>query len=138
MSLSKTTAGEDLIREYNVRPKKPKSGYTAAVGDMLVYDNTGTDMVDRGAADENPDGLCISINSSNGTLSMAEFRGGVTVIAEYTGTPTRLHKVECVGDRGSVYPGRDRLRADDTNGKAGSQIIAIDYPATGLMVVQFF
>jgi hypothetical protein len=141
MSLSKSTPGEDLIREGNIRAKKPKSGYTPARGDILVYDASLTDGVDRGATNENPDGYCLSINSSNGTVSMVQFRDGVTIIVEYDSTATSptdlLKKVECSGDRGTIYPTRDRLRIDDSNGKTGSKVLAIDYPATGLMVVQF-
>ena len=117
MSITKSTIGDDFIRTYNIRAKKPKSGYTAAVGDLTVPDFTLADGVDRGASNENPTGIVISINSSNGTLSIAELTGGVTIVLEYTSTaPTLGQKIECNGDRGTVLPSRDRVRVDDTNG----------------------
>lgn len=138
MSLSKSTAHESLVHQGLIVAKKPKSGYTPEEGDFLVYDATGDDYVDQAAANENPDLYCQSINSSNGTISAIMLQGGVTMIVEYSTQPSnRLEKVEASGDRGSVMPTRDRLRADDANGKTGSKILAIDYPATGLMVVQF-
>lgn len=139
MSLSKSTPGDDFVREYNIRAKKPKSGYTAAVGDLVVLDFSVADGVDRGAADENAYGMVLSINSSNGTLSVAEFTGGVTVVLEWVTTqPGLSDKVECVGSRGTIYPSRDRVRVDNSNGTGA--VIAFDAtsPAgTGTVVVRY-
>jgi hypothetical protein len=139
MSLSKSTLGDDFIRTYNIRAKKPKSGYTAAVGDLVVLDFSIADGVDRGAADENPYGIVLSINSSNGTLSVAELTAGCTITLEYTSTtPTLGQKIECTGDRGTIIPTRDRVRVDNTNGVAA--VIGFDStsPAgTGTLVARF-
>lgn len=139
MSISKSTLGDDFIREYNIRAKKPKSGYTAAVGDLVVLDFSIADGVDRGAADENPYGIVLSINSSNGTLSIAEFTAGVTIVLEYTSTaPTLGQKTECNGDRGTVYPSRDRIRVDNTNGNGAVVGVDTTSPAgTSTCVVRY-
>lgn len=140
MALTKSTPGEDLIRYDNVRAKKLGTGYTApALGDLVTMSTTVADSVIRGAVDTNPYGMVISINSSNGTVSVVEFKDGVTVVLEYTGTAPALgEKIECVGDRGTVITTRDRVQVDDTNGIGA--VIAVDAssPAgTGTCVVRF-
>jgi hypothetical protein len=139
MSLSKSTVGDDYIRQDNIRAKKPKSGYTAAVGDLVVQDATVADGVDRGASDENPYGIVLSINSGNGTLSVAELKDGTTLMLEYTSTaPAIGQKIECNGDRGTILSSRDRVRLDNTNGIGW--VVGVDASSpggTGTLVVRF-
>lgn len=139
MSLSKGVAGEDYFRADNLQPYKPKSGYTAAVGDFVTRDTSVQKGVDRTLVDTNPFGLVVSINSTNGTLSVAELKDGVVSIHEYTGTaPTMWQKVEANGDRGVILPGKDRMRLDNTNGRG--EVIGVDAtsPAgTGTIVVRW-
>lgn len=139
MALTKLTVKDDFYRYYNLHAKKPKAAYTPALGDLVVLDASITDGVDRGAADENPYGILTSINSSNGTVSVAEFSGGVTIVLEYTSTaPTLLQKIECNGDRGTIIPTRDRVRVDNPNGVGA--VLGVDSGSpggTGTCVVRF-
>jgi len=146
MSLTKNSAGDDFFRYYNLRPYAQAASYgspnAAALGDLVRLSSATQDAVQRCAAGENPLGIVISINASNGTLSVAEFTGGVTIILEYTGSapvvgdPTN-GKVWSNGDRGTIYTSRDRV----TRNSSGTGIvIAVDAasPAgTGTAVVRW-
>lgn len=138
MALSKSTPGDDFYRYENIRAKKLKSGYTPAVGDLVVLDTSATDAVDRGAANENPYGIIVSVNDGT-TVSVAELNGGATIVLEYTSTaPTLGQKIECNGDRGTVITDRDRVRVDDTNGIGAVVAVDANSPAgTGTCVVRF-
>ena len=118
MSLSKYRYGDDYIREYNIRPHQPKSGYTAALGDLVVRDTTLSDAVDYAAAGEIPLGFVVSINSSNGTISVAEFYGGVTIVLPHDDSLDAIgNKVSAVGSRSTtIYPTRDRVKKDNSGG----------------------
>jgi hypothetical protein len=88
MSLTKSTAGDDFLRDYNIKPYKLQAAYTPAVGDLVKLSTTAADAVARCASTDLPFGIVISINSSNGTVSVAELDAGVTLILEYTSTRT--------------------------------------------------
>jgi hypothetical protein len=138
MSLTKSTAGDDFLRDYNIKPYKLQAAYTPAVGDLVKLSTTAADAVARCASTDLPFGIVISINSSNGTVSVAELDAGVTLILEYTSTaPTLGQKVYANGDRGTVFPGRDRVLQ---NAGGNGVVVAVDSssPAgTGTVVARF-
>lgn len=139
MSLTKSTAGDDYIRSTNIHAYKLDAGYTAPATGDLVKLSTGTaDAVARCASTDNPFGIVLSVNSSNGTVSVAELQDGVTLILEYTSSaPSLGGKVYCNGDRGTIITGRDRVI-----GNAGGTgvVLAVDSssPAgTGTLVARW-
>lgn len=76
MAFTLSTAGT----RYNLQngqcvPKKPAAAYTVyARGDLVKLDTSGNDYVAHCADDDPPWGLVMSINSSNGTLSVFELK----------------------------------------------------------------
>lgn len=104
--------GEDLIRDFNVRAKRPVGTYSSpAVGDLLVLDATGTEFVDRAAASEVPYALLHSVNSGNGILSVVELMAGVTAMFEIASGKVLGNQIQAQGGaRGTVLPLRDRVK----------------------------
>src|SRR5436190_11199543 len=96
MAFTTLTAGDRYIKAQsgNVLPKKPKAGYTAVVGDLVILDTSVADGVDLIATDENPYGIVESVNNANGTLSIAEFYPGCEIELPYSGTVNLGDKIE--------------------------------------------
>lgn len=135
MALTKSTPGEQLIIEGNVRPRVKVTGYTTPVVGHLIKNSTaGNDQADRCAANDAPVGLLISTNLG-AVLSVAEFKHNVTVILDYTGALALGDKIVSNGDAGTVDTTRDRVKRDNTNGVG--RVSALDFPATGQCAVSF-
>lgn len=141
MAFNSTTAGDRYIlpEPGNVKPKKPKSGYTAVVGDLVIQDTTVADGVDLIATDEPPYGIVESVNNANGTLSVAEFYPGCTIELPYSGAMALGDKIEgpAVIAQGTTLL-RTTVRTDNTNGVG--VVIAKDANSphgTGHIVVRF-
>lgn len=136
MAYTKASQGERLFKFTNIKPKTPVSTYTTpAVGDLVKVDTTGNDLVARCAAGDVPIGIILSVNSSNGILSVAHFSADVTVIVEYTGAFAIGDKVVSNGDRGTVMASRDRVKRDNSTGTG--TVLAKDWPATSQCVVSY-
>lgn len=121
MSIAVLTAGDNFMHGPNIVRGIPKSGYTAALGHLVIRDTSIANGWDRTAANENPEGIVVSINSSNGTLSIAEFRiGESTIKLEYIGSNPAIGQTM----EGGSTPGfgtvsitdRDVVELDNTNG----------------------
>jgi len=121
MAIPILTAGDNFMHGNNILPGIPKSGYTAVLGHLVIRDTSLANGWDRCAANENPEGIVVSINSSNGTLSIAEFRiGESTIRLEYIGTAPALGQTMEAGSTpglGTVtITDRDVVELDNTNG----------------------
>lgn len=135
MALTKSTPGEQLIIEGNVRPRVKASAYTTPVVGHLIKNSTaGNDQVARCADGDAPIGLLVSTNLG-AVLSVAEFKHNVTVILDYTGTLALGDKVVSKGDSGTVDTTRDRVKQDNSLGVG--RVSALDYPTTGQCAVSF-
>lgn len=124
-----------LIPEY-IFPGKPKSGYTPVVGHLVVRDDTLADGYDRGAANENPVGIIVSINSSNGVMSVARFLSGSRIKLEYIGTAPAIGEAVEIGSTpgfGTVtFTDRDVVEVDAVNGVG--RVIFVDTTAKVVLV----
>lgn len=140
MAFTTVTAGDRYIKPEsgNIVPKKPKSGYTAVVGDLVILDSTVADGVDLIAAAENPYGIVESINNSNGVLSVAEFYGGCTIELPYTGSVAKGDKIEFGSATQGTTLARTTVQTDNSNGVG--YVVAVDAEVphgTGHCVVRF-
>lgn len=139
MAFTSTVAGDRyLLPEVgNIKPKRPKSGYTAAVGDLVILDTSIAMGVDIITTDENPYGIIESINNSNGILSVAEFVAGAEIELPYTGTVNKGDKIEFSTTHGTTLD-RTTVKTDNSNGVG--VVVAIDAETphgTGHCVVRF-
>jgi hypothetical protein len=141
MAFTTTVAGDRYILPEvgNVKPKRPKSGYTAVVGDLVILDTSIADGVDLIATDENPYGIVESINNSNGMLSVAEFVAGCSIELPYSGSVALGDKIE---GPASIAQGttllRTTVRTDNSNGVGTVVAKDADTPhGTGHCVVRF-
>jgi hypothetical protein len=75
-------AGDRYNRGWNMVPKVPKSGYTPAVGDLVVVDTSLANGVDLIASTEAPYGI-VEVVGADGVLTVAELVPGT-----YTELPT--------------------------------------------------
>lgn len=128
MSSPLSTAWENFMIPEYLFPGKPKAGYTPVKGHLVIRDATLTDGYDRCAANENPTGIIVSINSSNGTITVARFLSGTRIWLEYIGAnPALGEKVEAGSTPGLgtvTYTDRDVVEVDATNGVG--RVIAFD------------
>lgn len=123
MAIPASTIGDYFMIPEAIVAGKPKSGYTAALGHLVVEDTTVPNGYDRAAANENPIGIVVSINGnpSNGTLSIARFIQGVSNITlEYIGTDPAIGQTMEAGSTPGfgtlTVTDRDVVELDNTNG----------------------
>ena len=136
MALPFSMAGDNFLIPEHINTWAPKASYTPARGHLVLLDSLNA-KVDRCEADENPEGIIVSINSSNGAVSVAQFKSGTRITLEYTGTaPTVGQKIEASATPGfgtltfteaSGEP-RDTVQVDNTNGVG--RVISVDSTAT--------
>lgn len=139
MAFTSIVAGDRyLLPEVgNIKAKRPKSGYTAVIGDLVILDTSIADGVDVITTNENPYGIVESINNSNGMLSVAEFVAGAEIELPYTGSVALGDKVEFGTTHGTTLD-RTTVQTDNANGVGA--IIAKDANTphgTGHCVVRF-
>lgn len=135
MALTKSTPGEQLIIEGNVRPRVKVTGYTTpVVGHLVKNDTTANDNVNRCASSDAPVGIIVSTNLG-AVLSVAEFKHNVSIVIDYTGALALGDKIVSNGDSGTVDTTRDRVKRDNSLGVG--RVSALDYPTTGQCVVSF-
>lgn len=148
---NKVTAGNRIIFPINTTPKKITAAYAAlaidadrpaggpAVGDLIIQDASLGDAVGRCTSVQAPLGEVVSINSGNGTLSIAEYIPGVEVMFEYTGVVALGNKIKSFGVRATVGTSkRDQVQVDNINGIGAIIAIDSDTPGgTGFVVVRF-
>ena len=136
MATGTSTAGEQLIHipPGNVKAMVPVTGYTPIYGHLTFDDATVNNSVDRAANDEAPSGIIISINNSNGIVSVARFKSGTRVILPYTGTATVGHTILAAGTRQAAND-RDDCKTHATNGVG--KCVAVNVPATNFLVAEF-
>ena len=137
MALPFTLSGDNFLNPAYIHAWAPAAAYTTPLRGHLVRLDSLNNKVLRCAADTNPEGIIVSINSSNGTLSVAQFKSGSRITLEYTGTaPTVGQKIEASATPGfgtltftaaSGEP-RDTVQVDDTNGVG--RVISLDSTAT--------
>lgn len=138
MAFTTLRAGDRYLLGWNVVPKAPKSGYTAAVGDLVILDASVANGVDVITTDENPYGIVESVNNANGTLSVAEFVSGVYIELPYTGAVTVGHKIEYGSATHGTSLDRTTVQEDNTNGVGTIVAKDADCPhGTGHVVVRF-
>jgi len=141
MAFTRTVAGDRYILPEvgNIKPKQPKSGYTAVVGDLVILDTSIANGVDLVTTNENPYGIVESINNTNGILSVAEFVAGAEIELPYTGTVAKGDKIEfaAAGVHGTTLD-RTQIQTDNSNGVG--VVVAVDAETphgTGHAVVRF-
>ena len=141
MALPFTAAGDNFLNPHMIHTWYPKSGYTPARGHLVILDSLNN-KVDRVASTEDPMGIIVSINSSNGAVSVAEFGDGTRITLEYTSTAPTVGQTVYGGaaafgtvtfTEASGEP-RDVVVAHATDG-VGS-VISVD-TATSTCVVKF-
>jgi hypothetical protein len=137
MALPHSTTGDYFRIPEAMMAGKPKSGYTPAVGHLVVEDATLTDGYDRAAANENPIGIIISTNGGNGTISVARLIPGVSTIRlEYIGSNPSIGQTMEAGSTpafGTVtITDRDVVELDNTNGNL--RVLAVDTSAKTVVV----
>lgn len=142
MSVTKLTGGDDFIREDNIHPRVPKSGYTGAAGDLVTVGDALDSLansVDRCAANERIYGIVMSINGDATVLSVAELKDGCRIVLPYVAAPTLGDSVEAVGSRhATVLTSRDQVQTDNVNGVG--RVIGVDSTSpggTGTCLVEF-
>jgi hypothetical protein len=138
MAFTTLVAGDRYLLGWNVVPKVPKSGYTAAVGDLVIIDSSIANGVDVIAANENPYAIVESINNSNGVLSVAEFVSGTYIELPYTGSVALGDKIEFGSATHGTTLDRTTIQTDNSNGVG--TVVAVDASAphgTGHAVVRF-
>lgn len=139
MSVTKLTGGDDFVREDNIHPVIPKSGYTAAVGDLVTRDTSLANCVDLCALNERIWGFVMSINGDGSVLSVAELKDGCRIVLPYISAPSLGDSVESDGSRaGSGLTTRSRVQTDNTNGVG--KVIGVDSTSpggTGTCLVEF-
>jgi hypothetical protein len=124
MALTTPFAGDYWNLGWNTTAGRPKSGYTPAVGHLVVRENAAANEWDLIAANEPPTGYVFSINSSNGVISVAMLVPGTKLILPTTGTVALGDKVEYGGTALSTGPvARTVVQEDNTNG--GGRITAL-------------
>lgn len=124
MAFNVTTLGDYFNLGWNVKPKVPKSGYTPAVGHLVIQDTSIANGVDLIAADENPYGIVISVDSWSAAaptspISVAELLPGTEIMLPTTGTVNKGDKIEGNGTAlAQMGTGQSRtpVRADNANG----------------------
>lgn len=114
---------------------------TPVVGHLVKQDTTSSfnDGVVQCVANDVPYGLVESINSSNGVLSIWKLVKTFSLVFEYTGSPTLGQQIQSNATNGTIKIGgfvRDVVKAVASPNGVGV-IVAIDAPATGLLVVEF-
>lgn len=126
------------LEGFNMKTKVAKSGYTPAVGDLVILDTSIANGVDLIAVDENPYGI---VETVLGTVcTVAELVGGATIELPYSGTVALGDKVEGNGAAATHGASLDRspVRTDNSNGVG--LVIAVDADSphgTGHCVVRF-
>jgi hypothetical protein len=138
MSFVLQSCGDNFHLGWNTRAAKPKSGYTAAKGDLCIADTTVANGVDLIAADENPAYIVDSTNNANGTLTVTRLVAGVTIELPYSGSVALGDKIEGGGGAHGTSLDRSTVRTDNSNGVG--RVIAVDADAphgTGHCVVEF-
>lgn len=129
MSIQKSTWGDDFIREDNIHPVVPKSGYTAALGDLVTRDNTLDNCVDACAVNERIWGIVLSLNGDGTVLSVAELKDGCRIVLPYISAPSIGDAVESDNSRASSgITNRGRVQTDNTNGVG--RVIGVDSSGT--------
>lgn len=120
MAFTSVIAGDRYLRDDNVKPKVPKSGYTPAVGDLVILDTSIAEGVDLITTNEPPYGIVESLNSwtsaaTTRPISVAEFVSGTEIELPYTGTVALGDKVAFSNTHGTTLD-RTRVLTDNTNG----------------------
>jgi len=143
MAFSKSLSGDrwSLTHIGTVVPKTFSASYTAptpAVGHLVKRDPAINDGVLRCASTDEPYGMVLSVNSSNGTLSILRFARIQSAILEYASAPSRGDSIAANGTVGVIpIDGvlRDQIITDNSDGVG--VVVALDSPVTGLCVVEF-
>lgn len=122
MAFTSFIAGDHFNHGDNVYTKVPKSGYTPAIGHLVVLDASIANGVDLIAANEAIYGIVVafgtwSASNTGGTISVAKFTPGSRIVLPTTGVIAKGDKVEYGGTALStgVVP-RTVVQADNTNG----------------------
>lgn len=138
MSVSLTTCGDNFHRGWNEFLVTPIGGYTAAVGDLIVYETGSANAVDLIAGNEAIAGIVDSINSNSGVLTICELVAGCRIELPYTGTVNIGDKVKFSSATHGTAVDRTQVQTDNTNGTG--LVLAVDAGAphgTGHCVVRF-
>jgi hypothetical protein len=140
MAFTTVRAGDRYILpdDGNIKPKKPKAGWTALVGDLVIQDTSVASGVDEITTAENPYGIVESVNNDNGTLSVAEFYPGAEIELPTTGAVALGDKIEFGSATHGTTLDRTTVQADNTNGTGIVIAVDADTPhGTGHAVVRF-
>lgn len=134
-----TTRAQDtyIMRDgWNVVPGVPKAAYTPVKGHLVFRTNNVNDEWDLAVAGSNPGGIVESVNNSNGTISVAEFLPGVSIILQHdqVGGPALGDKVQTTATALGTTIGRTVVT---TNAGGVGRITALTPRGAGTVEVTF-
>ena len=122
MAFTTFVGGDYYNLGWNMKAKVPKSGYTPAVGHLVILDSSIANGVDIITTNENPYGLVVSIDSWSSTnttspITVAELVPGTEIVLPTTGSIAKGDKIEYGGTALStgVVP-RTVVQTDNSNG----------------------
>lgn len=136
MALVTTKAADHYILRNNVVPGTPKAGYTPARGHLVQRENAQNDEWDLSGAGETFAGIVESVNSGNGTISVAQLVMGTSLILQHdqVGGPALGDKVMATATALGTTIGRTVVT---TNAGGIGRITALTPRGAGTIEVTF-
>lgn len=133
-TLNLRTTGDYFLLDYNEVPGRPKSGWTPQEGELVHRENAANNEFDVCAVDQTAEGIVISTNGATGTIGVALFVPGTTIVLPFDTAPTRGDNV-IVSAGGMKVVGtanfsRTQVKTDNTNG-TGTVIALAPFGVSG-------
>src|SRR5438128_1132150 len=121
MSITKFNIGNDFVRDENGKTMFPKSGYTPAVGDAVVLDNSIANGFDLCAANENAWGRVDWVSPDASYACVRELVPGTMAVWPTSGSVAIGDKTEATGAIAATGTGGQNasvMRTDNTPASA--------------------
>jgi hypothetical protein len=88
MALNLRQVGDYFLLDSNVVPGRPKSGWTPVEGELVHREAAADNEFDVCATDQDPTGIVVTTNGATGTIGVAEFVPGCTIVLPFDTAPT--------------------------------------------------
>lgn len=120
----------------NMAAGVPKAGWTPAKGHLCFRTNNAADEWDLAVAGSNPAGYVMSVNSGNGTITVAELLPGVRLILQHdqVGGPALGDKIQTTATALGTTVGRTVVT---TNAGGVGRITALNPRGANTVEVTF-